>query len=102
MDQRTAGQAEGSRLVDLKDFRDNFRNQPTEKDTNIKKKPTRCVGAEDGEKMAREYRWRIFSPSLLCLSCSTIEQRDLHGDELEGREEHLGLLGHAGQGDVRQ
>ena len=52
--------------------------------------------------MAREYRWRIFSPSLLCLSCSTIEQRDLHGDELEGREEHLGLLGHAGQGDVRQ
>ena len=37
MDQRTAGQAEGRRLVDLKDFRDNFRNQPTEKDTNIKK-----------------------------------------------------------------
>ena len=84
-------------MVDLKDFRD----QPSKKDANIKK-PTRCVGAEDGEKMAREYRWRIFSPSLLCLSCSTIEQRDLHGDELEGREEHLGLLGHAGQGDVRQ
>ena len=31
----------------------------------------------------------------------TSSQRHIHGDELEGREEHLGLLGDAREGDVR-
>ena len=36
------------------------------------------------------------------LDAPPLAQRHLHGDQLEGREEHLGLTGHAGKGDVRQ
>ena len=65
--------------------------------------------------MAREYRLQLFTPSKpIALKVGTsplghnhldappLAQRHLHGDQLEGREEHLGLTGHAGKGDVRQ
>ena len=64
--------------------------------------------------MAREYRLQLFTLSKPIIGSWKLEldhnhldapplaQRHLHGDQLEGREEHLGLTGHAGKRDVRQ